>query len=163
MDVQTLVQGLDSNDTAVRIQSAERLAHLEHAAAPAACALVRNVGDVNESLAEWSCAALESLGPPPRGMLGELVHLAGDPNPDAAYWAVTLIGRLEIEASSAVPVLAQLMQSTEHEAVRQRAAWALGRIGPNAEAARNVLESASTCDDPRLAGLARVALDRIAG
>ena len=164
MTVSKLVECLDSNDTAVRIQAAERLAGLGPDAAPAACGLVRNVGDVNESLAEWSCAALETLGPPPRAMLDDLLTLAGSPNPDVAYWAVTLIGRLEIEARPAVRTLARLVRSTDHDAVRQRATWALGRIGPSAESARPVLETAAADDDdPRLAGLARIALDRIAG
>jgi HEAT repeat protein len=45
--------------------------------------------------------------------------------------------------------------------VRQRAAWALGKIGSAARGACGPLEAASKADDPRLAKLAADALAEI--
>ena len=50
-----------------------------------------------------------------------------------------------------------------HLPVRQRAAWALGEIGPAAAAAVPTLQKAAGDPDPRLARLAQEAIDQIAG
>ena len=47
--------------------------------------------------------------------------------------------------------------------VRERAAWALGRIGPGAAPALESLKMAAAADNPRLARLAQQAIARITG
>jgi HEAT repeat protein len=127
----------------------------------AAVSLARAAGDEDESVGEWAAAALEGLGPPAVDELRELVRLFSDTNGDAAYWAITLIGRLAEEGAGAVPNLMTALSDSQIPAVRQRAAWALGKIGQPAAAALPALQAAGASDDPRLARLAAEAIDAI--
>ncbi len=106
-------------------------------------------------------ATLEELGPPPAADGAKLADLLNDPSLDVAYWAATLLGRLEGAAAPAVSSLAQALARHAELAVRQRAAWALGKIGPPAAAARGPLEIAAASQNTRLASLARTALDSL--
>ena len=106
-------------------------------------------------------AALEEMGPPQASDVGELAALVGDPGADVAYWAVTLLGRLEAEAAPAVAALGAAVSDAQEMSVRQRAAWALGKIGPPAVPAIDALRRAESDEDPRLARLARQAIERI--
>ena len=58
-------------------------------------------------------------------------------------------------------MLAACLESDCDPSVAQRAAWALGKIGPAAAAGRAALEKAAAAADPRLARLAREALDAV--
>jgi HEAT repeat protein len=62
-----------------------------------------------------------------------------------------------------VPVLIGRLGEDVDPAVAQRAAWALGKIGPSAAAAVEPLRHAATRDDPRLARLAGEAITAISG
>jgi hypothetical protein len=123
--------------------------------------LVQACGDGDESIREWAVAALEDLGPPPSGAIGPLTELVKNPDPLVAYWAVTLLGRSGQDAAAAVAVLAACIESSADLSVRQRAAWALGKIGAAATSARAVLERAAGQGDERLARLAKEALEAI--
>jgi hypothetical protein len=69
-----------------------------------------------------------------------------------------LLGRSGEAAADAVTVLADQLGAAADPAVAQRAAWALGRIGPAAAAAACALRVAADRGDPRLERLAREAL-----
>jgi len=108
-------------------------------------------------------AALEGVGPPPADSAAELAELLGDLRPDVAYWAATLLGRLKADAAGTVPALAAALKATAGTTVQERAAWALGQIGPAANGAKAALEQAAAAkDQPRLARLAAEALKIIA-
>jgi HEAT repeat protein len=62
-----------------------------------------------------------------------------------------------------VAVLVASVESSTELSVRQRAAWALGKIGPAAAAARGTLKRAVGQGDERLARLANEALEAIGG
>jgi HEAT repeat protein len=106
-------------------------------------------------------AALEGLGPPAARDVEKLAALVDSSSLDAAYWAVTLLGRLEDQAAPAVPKLASALASHPEMPVRERAAWALGKIGPEAAAARDTLSKAAQGTEVRLATLARDALAQL--
>ncbi len=161
--MQELIAALESSDVAERCRAAEEISRLGEDARAAAVALTRACGDEAEEVRESAVAALEELGPPPISELMSLAALLGDSNADVAYWAVTLLGRLEGEAAPALHALTVALSTSPHLAVRQRAAWALGAIGPAAARARSALNQAATSDDPRLADLARAAIGRIGG
>lgn len=127
-------------------------------AAPAAVPLVEACRDADDRVREWAVAALEDVGPPLEDAVAPLTLLVGDKNPLAGYWAATLLGRSGESAASAVNALAKAVDSAADLSVRQRAAWALGQIGPAASAARGVLEKAAGDADARLARLASEAL-----
>jgi HEAT repeat protein len=155
-DVAKLVASLESGDAAQRQAAAEELSSLGTDAQPAAAALVAACGD--EQMREPAVAALEDLGPPSPSDVARLAALLARPSLDVAYWAATLLGRLEGDAAPAVPALITALEKHSGLAVRQRAAWALGKIGPPAVAARTALNAAATNNDARLAALAREAI-----
>jgi HEAT repeat protein len=145
----------------MRQAAAERLARMGEDAAPAAAALVLACGDADEQVREQAVAALEDLGPPRADAIGQLIGLVPHADPLVAYWATTLLGRAEEDAASAVPALTGCLASRADLSVRQRAAWALGKIGPAAASAREALGRAANDADPRLARLANEALAAI--
>ena len=135
MDVDQLIADLKSSDAAKRAAAAEQLSHLESDAQGAAIALAQAVADADESVRQWATSALESLGSPADNDVGQLAKLLSDPRLDVAYWSATLLGRLGSAAASTVPQLTSALKTHAEIAVRQRAAWALGAIGPDASAA----------------------------
>jgi len=162
-DAEGLAAQLASTELEPRRAAAERLARMGEEAAPAAAALVRACGDADDQVREQVVAALEDLGPPPTSAVATLVGLIDHANPLVAYWATTLLGRSGEDAASAAPALTKCLDSVVDLAVRQRAAWALGKIGPAAATARDALVRASGQTDERLARLASEALAAIGG
>ena len=162
-DISKLIAALSSSNAEKRVAAAEGLAELGADAHPAALALVRASSDANEEVREAAVAALEELGPPALADLPTLMTFFHAPELDRAYWAITLVGRLGQEAGEAVGGLIEALSPSHELTVRQRAAWALGEIGPAASAARRSLTQAAQTGDPRLARLAQDAIDQIDG
>jgi HEAT repeat protein len=160
-DVAKLVASLESGDAAQRQSAAEELSRLGSDARPAAVALVAACGD--EQTREPAVAALEDLGPPSSSDVATLASLLARPSLEVAYWAATLLGRAEAAAAPAVPALITALEKHPAMAVRQRAAWALGKIGRPATTARAALDAAASNSDARLASLARDALSALDG
>ena len=144
--------------------AAESLMLMGEEAQPAAVALVSAAGHADDATRESIVAALEELGPPTKNDLDSLSRLLETDNSDVAYWAATLIGRLEEDAAAATaPLAAVLGDDSKQLNVRERCVWALERIGPGASAAVSSLESAASSTEPRLSRLAKQALESIAG
>jgi HEAT repeat protein len=160
-ELQTLIQQLDSNHPTDQCAAAEALARMGKDAQPAAAALVAALRTADTPTREWCAAALEELGPPSTSHIRELAELAGDESLDAAYWAITLLGRANSDAGLAVPALIKTLQYSSELALRERAAWALGKLGPAAKSAAASLQEAAASGEPRLARLAKQALAKI--
>ncbi len=160
-DVTELSVQLESTNVDQRIEAAEQISYLADGAQAAAVPLVRAIGDESEEVREWVNSALEELGPPEAADAEALSNLLDDKNADVGYWAATLLGRLESDASQAVPQLANVLRSQAALQVRERAAWALGKIGPPAVSAVDTLRTAAASDEARLSRLANDALERI--
>lgn len=158
-----LIAALSAPDAAKRAEAAEELAQLGPDAQPAAVALVVACGDEEEEVRQWATAALEQLRPPLASDMGQLATLIEARSPDVGYWAATLLGRLKGEAAEAVDALAHAIAGQSDIAVRQRAAWALGEIGPAAATGLPSLRQAAGDADPRLSRLAQEAIGKIAG
>jgi HEAT repeat protein len=107
-------------------------------------------------------AALEEVGPPSESRLNDLVQLLDDTPSDVQYWAVTLLGRAGAAAAGAVEAIARLLRDSSDLATRERAAWALGKIGSAAMIAAPALHVAAASTEPRLSRLATSALAEIA-
>ncbi len=94
-----------------------------------------------------------------------LSQLLSEQNLDVAYWAATLLGRLGADkadaCAGAVKPLADALQSHPAPAVQERAAWALGQIGPRPPSAKPALEAAANSSSPRLSRLAKESLEKI--
>jgi len=157
-----LIAALTSSDPIQRSNAAEQLSRRGADAQCAAVALVRACVDETEEVRQWVAAALEELGPPAVSDVGHLTALLDDSSVDVAYWAATLLGRLGTEAAASVFGLTAALSGSAEMAVRQRAAWALGKIGPAAAEALGVLRQTAADDDPRLARLSQRAIDLIA-
>lgn len=158
-----LIQKLQSADVEDRCSAAEELARAGDEARPAAVALVSCCRDSDERVSECAAAALEEMGPPALEDLPRLAELLSSENADIAYWAATLLGRLEAGGARAVERLAATLRGNPHPQVQQRAAWALGMIRQSGSGAREALQHASESHDPRLARLAQQALQQISG
>lgn len=161
MDISQWIADLASEDSTLRASAAQSLASLGEAAGAAAIPLVRAAGDDDEAVREWAVAALEQMGAPAVEETETLAQLLSSPIADCGYWAATLLGRLGPDASAAVPQLIWGLGERRDLAVRQRCAWALGKIGKAAASAAGALGQAAQSDDPRLARLAQKALDEL--
>lgn len=151
---------LSSPDPTVRAAAAEVFARAGEGVGAAAPTLVRACGDAEERVREEVVAALEGSGEPPPETLPELIDLVSSREALVAYWAVTLVGRCGERAEAAVPALASRLAADSPIEVRQRAAWALEKLGPVAASAATALRDAARDADPRLARLAAAALAR---
>ncbi len=160
-DLASLIEQLGSKDLERQRAAAETLAEWGEEASPAAVALLQACEVEDEALREWVVAALEQMGPPPADDLPAICRLLATDHELSAYWSATLLGRLQQDAADAVEALAQAVEKSIHPPVRQRAAWALGQIGPAAQGAKKQLQEASICSDPRTARLAQEALQAI--
>ena len=150
--------GLAAESIAARLEAAENLARMGQEARPAAVDLVRACGDGQAEVREWAAAALEEMGPPDEADAAALAPLVASQETDVAYWAATLLGRLEGRAAAFIEPLAEAVNGHRHQHVRHRAAWALGKIAADIPAVRAALETAAGAEDPRLARLAVRAL-----
>lgn len=162
-DISQSINDLSADDLATRRSAADRLSRMGEDARAAAVSLVRCAGDSDEEVRESVIAALEELGSPHASDQAAISELLAAENADTAYWAATLLGRLSSAAEPSVERLAGALSNHPELQVRQRAAWALGKFGPAAAAAKVALEAASRDEDPRLARLAQRALEQIAG
>jgi HEAT repeat protein len=156
-----LIARLSGREAGSRANAAQQLARLGEEARPAAVPLVRCCGDDDEPVREWSTAALEELGPPSPTDAEALAELLDHASADVGFWAATLLGRLGDKGAPAAAQLIQVLESSPHAAVRQRAAWALGQIGPAAAASLSALQHAASSEDSRLARLAQRAMEQI--
>ncbi|MDZ4783062.1 MAG: hypothetical protein SGJ19_22685 [Planctomycetia bacterium] len=159
-EIQQWRTALQGPDVAERAAAAESLCHAGQDAAPAILELVHACED-DEAVSEWAVAALEELGPPPAELLEPLTKLASVSKAPVAYWAVTLLGRLGPAAIGSEHVLAALLQDSRETAVQERAAWALGEIGAKTAATLTALNGAAQPQSPRLARMAKTALEQI--
>jgi HEAT repeat protein len=163
MDIEQLIHALADGNPTARVDAAAELARLAEGAQPAAVALVKAMGDEDGGVRDWALAALESLGPPTAEDQNAFVQLLSDPQLNIAYWATTLLGRLgpNADAAKVVPALIRALSEHPDLAVRERAAWALGRIGPAAIDALSALKILAGDPKLRLSRLAREAIDKI--
>ena len=162
MDVSQLTAGLSATDPQTRLTSAEALATMGEAAAPACLQLLEAVGDDDQRVREAATAALEGMGPPPVDSVAALAEKLSHPDASIAYWAATLLGRLESRAAPAAPSLSIVVANSDASMeVRQRAAWALGCMGPAAIESLDSLRSAAHESEPRLVRLATRAIESI--
>lgn len=156
-----IIQDLGAKDLETRLAATEACAKSPDIAKTAIIPLCHLTADVNEEVAQWAAAALEELGPPASEELDALVALF-TAEEATAYWAVTLVGRLQPTDLAIPKQLAQLVEKeTTPQEVQNRAIWAIGQIGLNSPDIQAVLEKASHSPNPRTARLASKALGNL--
>jgi len=160
MDASILIQQLTSDDVIQRRQAAEAFAKSPDDAISAVIPLCRGCSDKDEQVAEWCVGALEELPPCDKQELPALVEMLPSKKELTAYWAATLIGRLEGKGEPAALPLAKIIAGKTPTAVKDRAIWAVRKIGVYPPEVIAALETASKSDNPRTARLANKALDK---
>ena len=160
MNSATVLQQLVHGTPSERAEAAENLAHQGPDAAYAVSALLAACEDT-ESVSTWAVAALEELGPPPLSAITALGDLAQSDKPLTAYWAVTLLGRAGRQAADCQEILAILLMGTSELALREKAAWALGRMKADSRKAKLALQVAARSPEKRLSRMGSKALKQI--
>jgi len=121
-------------------------------------------GSSDDEVRMWSAEALEvAIQPDPSEVQGLIQQLQKAVDGEICYWAATMLGRLGTEAVGAVAALEACLRESMYLPARERAAWALSRIGPAASAAVPALTEAADTAPPRLQRLASEALRVIGG
>lgn len=161
MTADRLATQLDNASPDQRLAAAQTLARMGEEASPAAAALAKHAADPD--LGEWCVGALEELGPPPAGLAAELGRLVASGQELTAYWSATLLGRLGPAAAGQLPQLLQAATQHADAPVRERAVWAIGKLGPAAVAAVSTLRKISQSGSPRVKRLAEQALEAVEG
>lgn len=126
--------------------------------------LIADLCSSDESVREEVVSQLESFGAPPPELRVELTDRLADPKADSlqCYWCLTLLGRDANAATTAeASRIAQHLGAEKAIEVRQRAAWALGKLASVAAGTRTALAQAASDENPRLARLAQRALDSL--
>ena len=158
--IDSLIDQLNNGATQQQVAAAEQMSRMGEAAYPAIPSLVNGCGSSDEDVRSWCNSALEETGPPAARQISDLAALALSANSDIAYWAVTMLGTAGRDAVSATGSLVNRLHDDSAINVQQRAAWALGRIGPFAPEARSALTDAAASSGP-VASQAQRALDQI--
>ncbi|QDV10251.1 HEAT repeat protein [Rosistilla oblonga] len=155
---------LEHSDPAIRRQTLQSIIDESPRLADWTIPLLRAACDPHASVSELAIATLEDMGAPDASQVADIVAFAQRPaDSETVYWATTLIGRIGPAAADAVPTLAGVLANSSFLHVREKAAWALGQIGPAAVGASAVLQSAAEQGPPRLQRLATKALAAMAG
>lgn len=125
------------SDATVRAAAVRALGRLNHVDGREVIASAFNDGSVEVRRAAVSVVLHVSFFDDEAGLIG----LLGDDDAEVRLHAAQLVG--QYRAQDAVAPLAGLLRSDDSVAVRQAAAWALGRIGGN-EADAALLDAATT-------------------
>lgn len=141
MNSTQLSEMLRSTDVATRRSAVEYLSQHPDTAVDMAIEIVQAIGDSDRQVMEYAVATLEELGEALPHHLARLAGLVTNKNSDVQYWAVTLLGRSGTAAAEYALALGNLVASNAAPQVRERAAWAIERIGPAAACVRSQLES----------------------
>ncbi len=120
-------------------------------------------GSRNDEVRSWAAAALESAIKPLDSEIESLADvLFSGEDGETCYWAATMLGRLGNlsgkHADVAVSALETCLSDSLHLPARERAAWALGEIGPRAASAATTLRRTAEDAPPRLQRLVNKAL-----
>jgi HEAT repeat protein len=156
----SLRQASSLGDEATAEKAAQALVQLGSEAGLVAGQTLPFLSSRNETIRESLVSLLEDCGPVPSGDLSLVAKSLASSDELTAYWAATLLGRGGNEAAAHSTALVQVLadESRPH-AVREQAAWALGKIGSLSPSAKETLTKAATSPLPRLARLAKQALE----
>ena len=126
--------------------------------------VIRLAGSRDDAVRVWAAQALESaVHPSPDEIPGFMSCLQDGTDGEFSYWAATLLGRLESHAAAATQALCDCLQHSLSLPARERAAWALMKIGPDAASAIPVLREVSKTAPARLKHLVEAALEMVEG
>lgn len=124
--------------------------------------VIRLAGSRDDFVRAAAAQALESsLRPSPVEIPALIALLSDRSDGEIGYWAATLLGRLGQEAVDAAPALCDCLTSSSFLPARERAVWALKKIGPAASDSIPALRAVSELGPARLQQLCREAISEI--
>ena len=154
-------QKLSSGDCEVQLETLVKLG--QHQNVSGVCELVIGfAGSRIDSHRAAAAKALErSVQPTSVETPALIAALADVSDGEISYWAATLLGRLGQQAMEATGALCDCVQKSSFLPARERAAWALLKMGPAASEAIPVLKSVSETAPARLRKLCQNAIGEI--
>lgn len=156
----SLRQASAQEDQATAEKAAQGLAQLGSEGALVAGQIFSFLSSPNENIREPLVSLLEDCGPAPASDLPLIAKSLSSADELTAYWAATLLGRGKCDAIAHVSALTKkLAEESQPHVVREQAAWALGKIGSLDAPAKEALAKAAASPLPRLARLAKQALE----
>ena len=170
-NIEEIHQQLSGKDAGAQIDALERLANLltlqpdlakSDCVSGLAVRLSQLAGSPNDDVRGWAADVLETnldASDEDVAALSELLITRQDG--ETCYWAATLLGRLGQRAADAVIALRYCLTDVDYLPAKERAAWAIGRIGKQAADAMADLRMVAQTSPPRLARLARQAMESI--
>jgi HEAT repeat protein len=159
--VDQLCSELRNPDVAVRRAAAQQFAESPEASHDGCLTLLDAIEDDDEQVREWVSAAFEGMEAPDASAVPTLMKYLASEQSGGSYWAATLLGRLGPQASPATEALVAALLDHGSLATRERAAWAIGKIGAAAKSAIPALQQMLQSGMPRLSRLAETAIQSI--
>jgi len=186
-----LISAMQDGSAYVRRRAAQALGRIGAQGEGVASALTRGLEDKDKRVRVWSASALQRVQPASGRGLAELVRFLGGGRRDKKKDAVRAIGEAGPAAKDAAPALIKAFKTIGQEGrmdflaealgkmgpagidtliaalrggdaeTRNRAAWALGWLGPDAKAALPALINATKDADPTVRFLAEDALRHV--
>jgi hypothetical protein len=162
------LERLRHGDVAARTAAARELAQASPVPAAATADLVKALEHpYDDRWTPWVESALENIESPPPHQALLLVEVllrfqSDSGHVDAAFWAITMLGRMGMAGTAGLAALLALLERDDFPQLQFKAAWALGKLGPAAkEALPSLARAASHASHPRLAAAARHAISEI--
>lgn len=153
--------GLAEDDTSAQLEMLVEIGRCERVFGVSEL-VTRLAGSRDDSVRAAAAQALESsLQPSPLELPALITLLRDASDGEISYWAATLVGRLGNNAVEAVPALCECLTCSSFLPARERAVWALKKIGPDACDSISVLHAVSNSAPARLQQLCREAISEI--
>jgi len=145
----------------VRRESARALATLRSAGRTAVPALLKALDDEDAKLREAVARTLGNIGELPDEAVSRLIKALDDDSEAAARQAAWALGELAASSNHVVPTLIESLEATDSSRQRINLCRLLGTLGPDAAAARTVLERLLDDDNTEVRVWATAALIQI--
>ncbi len=97
----------------------------------------------------WACLVLAEIGPDAKDAVPLVREVLKDEEPDVRFQAMITLGEIGPASKSALPEIVKALETDPYEGGRYAAAFALGKIGLDADATK-ALTKAVESDDPFL-------------
>ncbi|WP_437187279.1 HEAT repeat domain-containing protein [Planctomicrobium sp. SH668] len=158
----SVVNRLESSDSATRVIALTELSEMKEAAKPAAVAVYALMGDADPVVAVYAAGALRDITGDAWSSVHTLNRLLESDRPGVAQLASYMLGQMGPEAMDAVPVLTQIRDQSSGLSGLY-AAEALTHITPDDERSITKLKEALHSTDRELRWFSAVSLGTIEG
>lgn len=135
---------LEEADPAIVMPALHSVAEQGKEAVPRLCKVLKH-----KKGCYWACLVLAEIGPDAKDAVPHLSDVLKHADPDVRLQTLVTLGEIGPASKSLIPGIVEAFEKDEFDGVRYAAAFALGKIGINADATK-VLSEAVEGDDPFL-------------